>query len=74
MVKECSPVTFPFMLHMAPNAFLTKTATLLNCLPALLTRQSREQLRSLHDVAQNIRPTIRFYDTGIETVDGSAAL
>jgi hypothetical protein len=28
MVKDCSPITFPVMLDMAPYAFLTK-----NCYP-----------------------------------------
>jgi hypothetical protein len=34
-----------------------KIDILINWLPAFLTRQSRERLRSLHDVPQNIRPT-----------------
>jgi hypothetical protein len=57
MLKDCSRVTFPIMLDMAPYAFLTKIITLINWPPAVLTRQRRERLRSLHDVLQNIRPT-----------------
>jgi hypothetical protein len=56
MAKDCSRVTFPVMPDMALYAFLTKNGALINWLPAFLTQQSRERLRSLHDVPQNIRP------------------
>jgi hypothetical protein len=57
MVKVCSRVTFRVMLDMTPYTFLTKIGTLINWPPAFRTRQSRERLRSLHHLPQNIRST-----------------
>jgi hypothetical protein len=57
MVKDGRRVPFPIMLDMAPYAFLTKIVTFINWLLAFLIRQSRERLRSLHNVPQNIWPT-----------------
>jgi hypothetical protein len=57
MVKDCNRVTFPIMFDMVPYAFLTKIGTLVNWLPAFLTRQSRERLKSSHDIPHNIPPT-----------------
>jgi hypothetical protein len=50
MVKDCSRVTFPIMLNMAPYVLLAKIVTVINWLLAFLTRQSRERLKSLYDV------------------------
>jgi hypothetical protein len=57
MVTEDCRVAFLVMFDMVPHAFLTKIVTHINWLSAFLTRQSRERLRSLHGVPQNIRPT-----------------
>jgi hypothetical protein len=56
-VTDFSRVTVPAMLKMAPYAFLIKIGIFINWLPAFLTRQSRERLKPLHDVPQNILPT-----------------
>jgi hypothetical protein len=57
MVKDGSRVTFSVKLDMDSYAFLTKNGTLVNWLPVFLSQQSRERLRSFHDVPQNIRLT-----------------
>jgi hypothetical protein len=45
------------MFDMAPYAFLIKIVIRINWPPAFLTWQSRERLKSLRNVPQNIRPT-----------------
>jgi hypothetical protein len=39
MVKDCSRATLLIMLDMTPDAFLRKIITVINWLPAFLTRQ-----------------------------------